>query len=327
MKILLAEDDLVSRLMMQRALTSFGYEVVLAEDGQQAAEILSQRDGPRLALVDWMMPRLDGPGLCREVRRRHRDGSYVYILLLTSKQHSEDIVAGLEAGADDYITKPCGLSELKARLHTGRRILSLEEKLVQAREEMRIKATHDDLTSLWNRSSILGAMNAELERSKRSDRPVSIVLGDIDYFKAINDTHGHQAGDIALKEVAARLKRAVRPYDVVGRYGGEEFLIVLSGCGMSDLAGRAEELRIAVCSTAIQVHRHELPVSISIGAVTCEPCDPAYPLERILARADRAMYQAKHDGRNRVAVANPFRTIGHTEPATAGNELSLAHFA
>lgn len=306
MKILLAEDDRVSRLIMERALKSFGYEVVLAEDGRAAAEILSQRDGPRLALVDWMMPKLDGPGLCREIRSRHRDGGYVYILLLTSKQESEDIVAGLEAGADDYITKPCGFGELKARLHTGRRILILEEKLVKAREEMRIKATRDGLTSLWNRNSILGAMNAELERSIRTGRPVSIALCDIDHFKKINDSFGHLVGDLALRETAARLSRAVRVYDAVGRYGGEEFLIVLSDCSNSDLPARAEELRSAVCAPGIEVQGRELSLSISIGAVTYEPSGASYSMDKILARADLALYQAKHEGRNRSVVAEPF---------------------
>ena len=327
MKILLAEDDRVARLMMERALKSFGYEVVLAEDGREAAEILSRRDGPRLALVDWMMPNLDGPGLCREVRSRHTDGSYVYILLLTSKQGSEDIVAGLEAGADDYITKPCGFGELKARLHTGRRILILEEKLVQAREEMRVKATRDGLTSLWNRNSILGAMTAELERSSRTGRPMSVVLCDIDHFKRINDNFGHLVGDLALREVAARLNRSVRVYDAVGRYGGEEFLIVLSDCSSSDLRARAEELRSAVCAPGIAAQGREVSLSISIGAVACEPCESMYSMDKILARADLALYQAKHEGRNRSVIAEPFAASRRAVFASGAPRVGIADLA
>jgi two-component system cell cycle response regulator len=194
MKILLAEDDPVSRLMMKRTLQNFGYEVVIAENGRRAADILSEQDSPRLALVDWMMPELDGPGLCRQVRDSEREGAYVYIILLTSRQNSDDIVAGLEAGADDYITKPCQNAELKARLQAGCRILSLRESLVEAREEMRVKAMHDGLTSLWNRTSILARMTAELERAARKERFFSIIFCDVDHFKAINDTHGHLAG-------------------------------------------------------------------------------------------------------------------------------------
>jgi diguanylate cyclase (GGDEF)-like protein len=302
MRILVAEDDHLSRLMMQRMLQTFGYEVILAADGRRAVEILSEPDGPRLALVDWMMPELDGVELCREIRS-HRDGSYIYILLLTSKQNSEDIVAGLEAGADDYITKPCQPAELKARLHTGRRILSLEQKLIDAREEMRFQATRDGLTGLWNRSSILTRASSELQRSLTHGRPFSLLLCDIDHFKAINDTHGHLVGDLVLKEVADRLSSAVRPYDAVGRYGGEEFLIVLRDYEHTALADRADQIRSKVASTPVRFQNGELSVSVSIGAVHNTGVQSDLPLEKLLARADAALYRAKREGRNRSVVA------------------------
>lgn len=305
MKILVAEDDPVSRLLMQRTLEKFGYEVVLAEDGRAAVEILSQHDGPRLAIIDWMMPKLDGLGLCREVRNAQREGAYVYILLLTSRQDAEDIVAGLEAGADDYITKPFHPAVLRARLHTGRRILSLEETLVGAREEMRFKATHDALTSLWNRASILSMARSELRRSTREARPFSLLLCDVDHFKRVNDDHGHLAGDVVLEEVARRLISSVRDYDAVGRYGGEEFLIVLSNCDEKSLRTRAEHIRTAVASMPIQTGTAELAVSISIGAMTHCCSESDIPLESILAQADAALYQAKEEGRNRAVLAIP----------------------
>ncbi|MGC2297600.1 MAG: diguanylate cyclase [Acidobacteriaceae bacterium] len=310
MKILIADDDSVSRLLMQRTLQKFGYEVLLAENGRAAAEILSRADGPRLALVDWMMPELDGPGLCRAVRGNQREGSYVYILLLTAKQDSEDIVAGLEAGADDYITKPCHPAELRARLHTGHRILSLEETLVHAREEMRFKATHDALTALWNRGSILSLVRGELHRSARNAAPTSILLCDIDHFKRVNDNYGHLIGDIVLEEVARRLISIVRPYDAVGRYGGEEFLILLSDCEEDCLRRRAEDIRAAVAAIPIQTEAGDLWISISIGAVTCVDMKPDdAPLERILTQADTALYQAKARGRNCTVVAAPLAAI------------------
>ena len=305
MKILIADDDPVSRLLMRRTLEKFGYEVVLAEDGRRAAEILSRADGPRLALIDWMMPELDGPGLCREIRGSQRDTSYVYILLLTSRQDSEDVVAGLEAGADDYITKPCHPSVLRARLHTGCRILSLEETLVRAREEMRFKATHDGLTTLWNRTSILSLVRGELHRSTRESKPTSVLLCDIDHFKRVNDTHGHLVGDNVLEEVAKRLMAAVRPYDSIGRYGGEEFLILLSNCDENGLRSRAEDIRAAVASIPIHTETGELSISISIGAITCEGLNPIPSLEVILAQADAARYRAKAEGRNRAIFASP----------------------
>jgi two-component system, cell cycle response regulator len=305
MKILIAEDDRVSGLLMQRTLEKFGYDVVLAEDGRAAVEILSQHDGPRLALIDWMMPKLDGIGLCREVRSAQRDGAYVYILLLTSRQDAEDVVEGLEAGADDYITKPFHPAVLRARLHTGRRILSLEETLVRAREEMRFKATHDALTSLWNRASILSMARIELLRSAREAQPFSLLLCDIDHFKQVNDNHGHLVGDVVLEEVARRLTYSVRGYDAVGRYGGEEFLIVLGNCDESNLRARAEDIRTAVVSTPIQTGHAELSVSISIGAMTHRCWESDISLESIIARADAALYNAKAEGRNRAAFAVP----------------------
>jgi two-component system cell cycle response regulator len=304
MKILVADDDPISRTLMQRTLQKFGYEVILAENGREAVEILSRSDGPRLALIDWMMPQLDGPDLCKEVRAFHREGEYIYIVLLTSKQGSEDIVAGLEAGADDYITKPCPPAELRARLHTGCRILSLEEKLVQARDEMLFRATHDSLTSIWNRASILSLMRRELERSFRERTATSILLCDVDHFKRINDNHGHLVGDTVLQEVAKRLTSAVRPYDAVGRYGGEEFLILLSHCDNSALGSRSEDVRATIVAAPIVTGAEELSVSVSIGAVTCRHWEPGVPLERVLAQTDAALYRAKTEGRNRTAIAD-----------------------
>jgi two-component system cell cycle response regulator len=305
MKILIADDDPVSRLLMQRTLQKFGYEVLLAADGRAAAEILSKSDGPRLALIDWMMPELNGLDLCREVRNSQHGGSYIYILLLTSKQESQDIVMGLEAGADDYITKPCHPAELRARLHTGRRILLLEETLVQAREEMRFKATHDALTTLSNRSSILALVGSELHRSVRDSTPTSLLLCDVDHFKQVNDNYGHLTGDAVLREVSKRLTSSVRPYDAVGRFGGEEFLILLSNCGKNGVNARAEHIRSAIASTPIQTETGELSISISIGAVTCVDWKADTRLDSVLADADAALYRAKAAGRNCTVFAAP----------------------
>jgi two-component system cell cycle response regulator len=302
-KILLADDDPVSRRLMERMLQRGGYEVITVENGREAARELTAAGGPRLALIDWMMPELDGPAVCREVRSRI-DGAYVYILLLTSKQSSEDIVKGLQAEADDYLTKPCHPAELKARLHTGRRILQLEDKLVEAREDMRFKATHDALTSLWDRGAILALLRSELSRSKREHSSVSVLLCDIDHFKQVNDVHGHQVGDEVLEEVSTRLLDAVRPYDAVGRYGGEEFLIVLNGCSAEDLEVRAEQARKAICGRVFSTSDGSILVSMSIGAITIQDWDKTDAIEPFLKEADEALYRAKAAGRNRVICAN-----------------------
>src|SRR5690242_13517970 len=226
MRILIADDELISRKLLQKTLERAGYEVIAVANGREAADQLCPASGPRLALLDWVMPGLDGPSVCREVRKR-KEQTYVYMVLLTSKESKEDVVAGLESGADDYLTKPFDPEELKARLRTGLRILDLEDRLVEAREEMRFQATHDALTSLLNRGVIMDLLGRELARSRRENLSTAILMCDLDHFKSVNDTYGHVAGDEVLKETAKRLLGSVRSYDFVGRYGGEELLIVL----------------------------------------------------------------------------------------------------
>jgi two-component system cell cycle response regulator len=301
-RILVADDDPVSLRLMEHMLQNSGYKVITVDNGQEAASVLSKADGPRLALIDWMMPGLDGPGVCRAVRGRH-DDAYVYMLLLTSKQSSGDVVQGLEAGADDYLTKPCHPAELKARLHTGRRVLQLEDKLVEAREKMRFKATHDALTSLWDRGAILALLQSELSRSRREHSPVSLLLCDIDHFKEVNDRYGHLAGDEVLQEVSKRLQDAVRSHDAVGRYGGEEFLIVMGGTRGDELKDRAEQVRNAISCLPFSTKHGMIPVSLSLGVTTIEDWDKSLPIEPFLKEADDALYRAKAAGRDRVTYA------------------------
>jgi diguanylate cyclase (GGDEF)-like protein len=307
-KILVADDDPVSLRMIERMLQHIGYDVITADNGRKAADILSAAGGPRLSLIDWMMPQLDGPGLCREIRDRS-DDLYTYILLLTAKHSREDVVIGLKAGADDYLTKPFHPAELEARLNTGRRILRLEDKLVEAREEMRFKATHDGLTSLWNRAAILTLLRSELARSMRDRSAVSLLLCDIDHFKQINDNHGHLVGDEVLQIVSRRLLDSVRLYDAAGRYGGEEFLIVLTGCVGEDLRYRAEQVRMAISSFPIPTTTGPISVSMSVGAITIENWEKALPIELFLKQADDALYQAKAAGRDKVIYANYQLTV------------------
>lgn len=301
-KILLADDDLVSLRLMQRTLENYGYEVVTVTDGLQAAQALCTPGGPRLALIDWMMPGLDGLGVCREVRSRHEE-AYVYILLLTSRQSSDDIVSGLEAGADDYLTKPCHAAELKARLHTGRRVLQLEDKLVEAREEMRFKATHDALTSLWNRAGILTLLRSEISRATRHRTPLSLLVCDIDHFKRINDTYGHPVGDEILQQVSSYLRHLVRPEDCVGRFGGEEFLIVLGDCDQATLQVRANEIREEISRVPFLTQEGSVSVSLSFGAITIEPSSEVIDIDLYVKKADAALYRAKAAGRNCVVYA------------------------
>ena len=301
MKILVADDDAISRSMMQRMLLQSGYEVMVARDGIEAVEKILEKDGPRLVLLDWMMPGLDGPEVCRAIRSASRR-AYVYITLLTSKESKDDLVAGLEAGADDYLTKPCHLEELKARLRTGQRVLQLEDMLVTAREEMRFKATHDALTLLLDRGAILGELSAKLDETSRPEKPFATILCDVDHFKRINDMHGHPVGDEVLREIARRLKSSVRDHDVVGRYGGEEFLLVLNACNQSCLSACAERICETIRSTPIETTAGPIRVSVSAGAVMVGEQLAGRGLDGLLREVDQALYEAKRRGRDRVVL-------------------------
>jgi two-component system cell cycle response regulator len=303
MRILIADDEMMSRKLLQKTLERVGYEVTAVENGRQAAEQLCPAEGPRLALLDWVMPELDGPGVCREVRKR-KEQSYVYMVLLTSKESKEDVVAGLESGADDYLTKPFDPEELKARLRTGLRILNLEDRLVEAREEMRFRATHDGLTALWNRGVILDLLGRELTRSRREHVSTAILICDLDDFKSVNDTYGHLAGDDILKEAAKRLLASVRSYDFVGRYGGEEFLVVLNNCNPAYGFARAEEIRKAISQKPMPSSSGPVPVTMSLGLLLSQEWG-CLPMEELLQEADAALYAAKAAGRNCVKVASP----------------------
>jgi two-component system cell cycle response regulator len=290
MKILAAEDNPVFQTTLRKMLGQWGYNPVMARDGNEAWKILADDNGPRLALLDWMMPGLDGPEICRRIRALKRD-PYVYILLLTGRTESGDLVEGMDAGADDYLTKPFKVHELRVRIRAGRRLLELQDALRQ-------QATHDGLTGLLNRSSILERLKHEVERSEREKHPLAVVMADLDRFKSINDTHGHLAGDQVLREAARRMKASMRAYDSIGRYGGEEFLIVLPGCGAADACHQAERLRDAVAGTPFALENLELKVTCSYGLASSEDSLPA----ALLREADEALYAAKASGRDRVSM-------------------------
>jgi diguanylate cyclase (GGDEF)-like protein len=300
MKILIADDNAVSRRMMEALLVQWGYEVVLADDGSQAWESLQSQAPPRLALLDWMMPGMSGPEICRETRKQI-GRSYTYLVLITAREEKQDIIVGLEAGADDYLTKPVYPDELRARLRTGLRILDLEDQLVAAREEQQYKATHDGLTGLLNRAAISELLRRELGRSKRDGTPCGVLMLDLDHFKAVNDSLGHAAGDFVLCETAKRLTDGVRNYDAVGRFGGEEFLVVLPGCDAEGLITRCEHILQAFRSRPIQTSEGSVSVTISIGGTTSGDWAAATS-DSLVRAADAALYAAKRAGRDRAEV-------------------------
>ena len=304
MRILLAEDSATYRHLIVGHLKDWGFEVVVAKDGAEAWNLLQQPDAPTLALLDWVLPEIDGTELCRRIRRTAVSGSYTYIVLLSVKGETDDLLEGLDAGADDYLVKPFEPLELKARLFVGKRILDLQRELVEARDSLRIAATYDFLTRLLNRGEVLLHLNREMVRGSRENRPVGIILADIDHFKNINDSFGHLAGDAVLVEVASRLKQDLRIYDGAGRYGGEEFLLILPGCDLATTIRRAEKIRQFVSADPIKMGTQKQKVTISMG-VTVAESDRKMSSEALLREADAALYRAKENGRDRVEARAP----------------------
>jgi len=309
-KILIADDSIVSRHLLEATLRKWGYEVTVACDGAEALQILEREDAPALIILDWMMPGMTGLEVCQKIRARGTE-PYIYILLLTSKSQKEDLIEGMDAGADDYITKPFDQNELQVRLRAGTRLVDLQAQLLSAREALREQATRDSLTRLWNRSSILEALGRELARSERESSPLGVVIVDLDHFKYINDNHGHPAGDAVLREAARRMQQSVRQYDSVGRYGGEEFLILLPNCGETESYTQAERLRKQLTQTDINVNDTSLRITASFGVTAALPGEP-WTAEGLIRKADEALYIAKKSGRNRVELL-PFSS----EPAPA----------
>jgi diguanylate cyclase (GGDEF)-like protein len=296
MRILIADDDPVSRRLLEVALVQMGHTVVVVSEGLAAIDALVAIDGPRIAILDWMMPGADGLAVCRAVRQRV--APYVYVILLTARHGQEDMVAALDAEVDEFLTKPFDAIELRGRLHAGERILNLQEGLLRAHDALQHQASHDHLTGLWNRRTVLQQLDREVQRSKRDRSEVAVILADIDHFKLINDTHGHATGDTVLQQVARRLRSVFRAHEYLARYGGEEFLIVLPGCTAERAVGVAERARASIAADPVVAGGQPVPVRISLGvASTVEAgVDPA----ALIAAADVALYQAKAGGRDQV---------------------------
>lgn len=305
MKVLIAEDDVTSRLLLQKVLARWDYEVLATKDGAEAWEALQAPDAPRLVILDWMMPELDGLEVCRRLRQLQTERP-PYVILLTARGETEDVVRGLDAGADDYLGKPYDPEELRARVQVGRRFIELNERLVEAQRALEVLARTDALTGVLNRGAIVKALDEELARSEREHEPLSIGMLDIDHFKRVNDTHGHAAGDAVLREVVARTLGVLRPYDRLGRFGGEEFLVIVPGAREPEALEILERIRLAVRATPVAVQGQDVMqgqdviVTVSLGGAT----RAGESAQQLLVRADDALYAAKEQGRDRVVMAS-----------------------
>jgi diguanylate cyclase (GGDEF)-like protein len=296
MRVLIADDSTISRKLLEAALSKWDYEVTVASNGTEAWERLQGPDAPRMAILDWMMPGLSGPEVCTRVRSRN-NAYYTYLLLVTSRSHKEDLIEGMEAGADDYITKPFDQNELKVRLRPGRRIIELQDELVAAQAALQEQATIDALTKTWNRRTVLELLSRELARTQRRQAPLGVVLCDLDRFKRVNDNYGHPAGDSVLEQTAQRMIASCREYDAVGRYGGEEFLLILPGCDGAAAENQAQRMRIEIERNRITTPQGELQITASFGVTAIEP-GMTTTAEEAIHLADTALYQAKEKGRN-----------------------------
>jgi len=299
MKILVADDDPISRKVIRTCLEDAGHDVIEAHDGAEALEMISRADSPRLLVLDRTMPHVDGMDVCRAIRKKALEPD-VYIILLTGRGEREDIVEGFEAGADDYMTKPFDISELRARVRTGARIVERQTELIAAREQLRSEAMYDSLTGLLNRSAFFDIFQKEVSRADRYETPLALIMADLDHFKETNDRYGHVAGDIVLEETARRLRTSLRVSDSIGRYGGEEFVIMAPGCTVNAAALLAEPFRLCIASTAITVPDDSIFVTMSFGVAGTDDMKTA---DDLLRAADDALYRAKHSGRNRVKSA------------------------
>lgn len=315
MKILLAEDNRFFRRLLEVNLVKWGHEVVGCDDGTEAWRVLSSDDSPQLAILDWEMPGMLGVEICREIRKlQHRP--YVYIILLTAKNLKEDLVEGLESGADDYVTKPFDPVELQVRVRAATRIVKLQEDLLAAVSASERAAKEDSLTRLWNHSAILGILRQELDRASRQRTPLGVIMADVDRFKEVNDTYGHIFGDRVLKTLASTMKSMLRSYDSIGRYGGDEFLIVAPNCSEAQMKHLAERLCAAVHPELKKITPEEFNCTMSLG-VACTNGMSYEDADRIVKAADQALYHAKNNGRNRVHV------FEGSEPVKVANQQVL----
>ncbi|MCM3870231.1 MAG: diguanylate cyclase [Pyrinomonadaceae bacterium] len=309
MKILIAEDETVSRRVLRMTLESWGHEVIEACDGAAAWQILQHPDSPKFAILDLTMPEMDGITVCHQVRQ-NQNATPVYIILLTSKSSKSDIVMGLEAGADDYVTKPFDADELHARVKVGIRMVELQVSLAQrvaeleqAQETLRNLSLTDDLTGLYNRRGFFALADPHLKTARRAKRKVSLIYIDMDDLKGINDTHGHKEGSNALQEIADILRGTFRSSDIMARIGGDEFVILETYGEQNEAPNSVARLQDNLRRRNIEsVRDYELSLSIGVALVESED---SLTIEALLTRGDGLMYEQKRNKRRQQESLGP----------------------
>jgi len=300
LKIVVADDSPVYRKLVEGALSGKQYTVFFARNGREAVDLISQYQ-PAIVITDWEMPDVTGLELCGQIRRDSE--AYIYIVLLTSNTKKDQIIQGLEAGADDYLTKPFHAGELLARIAVGRRVAELHRELQAKNHVLEELALTDPLTGLSNRRAVEHWAARELSGAVRHGFPFWVVMADLDRFKAVNDTYGHDAGDQVLKEFAAMLNANTRASNICGRIGGEEFVLALAHVDRAGVQIAIERIRLQLEIRAFTFGRATLKVTASFGVAGLQG-NPAPEFDQMLRKADAALYEAKRQGRNRIEFAD-----------------------
>lgn len=302
MRILIAERDVASRRVLEMALTQWGQDVICSSDGAETFQILQGPGAPELVILDWALHGMDGLQICREIAK----GAVTpppYAILLADRAQGQDPLAGMEAGAHDCLVKPFDADDLRIRLKAGQRFLEMQRELGTARNTLRTTVAVDPLTGLWNRGTLLEHLGREVERARRENAALGVILADLDDFKAVNDAYGHTVGDAVLQEVGKRLSRSLRPYDGIGRLGGDEFLIVSPGCDFDATVSLAERLRACIASHLVKVGSKMVPISLSAGVAAAGSSSSMREADAFVRAAETALHQATEQARNRVAIA------------------------
>jgi diguanylate cyclase (GGDEF)-like protein len=300
MKVLVAEDDLTTCTTLTALLEKWGYKTIAVADGRKAWELLQSVDAPKLIILDWNMPEMNGLEVCSRLRQA-KTTNPPYIILLTSRHKKTDTVKGLDAGANDYVVKPFDSDELLARVRVAHKMLDLQSDLNKARDDLLYQAMHDQLTGIFNRRALLEILKKELSRAGREFRGLCVCMCDIDHFKLVNDKYGHKVGDEVLCGFISTMNNELREYDTIGRIGGEEFVILIPTPERQINKTLCERLCSSVANTEFFTSAGPISITVSIGVTSNTESDS---VDSMLARADTALYRAKLEGRNRVAFSH-----------------------
>lgn len=328
MRILIAEDDLVSSRVLAITLTNWGHDVVITDNGLEAWAVLQQGNAPRLAIIDWMMPGLDGPEICRRIRSDTKTAA-TYIILLTALRQKENMVAGLEAGADDYLTKPFDRDELRVRLQAGARIVELQCSMAErvnelegaiverklAEDALRNLSLTDDLTGLYNHRGFFKLAEHHLNLAQRNQQSSLLFYADLDGLKEINDTFGHSEGSLAIAKTAQVLSKTFRTTDIIARLGGDEFVVLAQDALLDETGHMIARLEENLRSLNDQNER-QYRLSLSVGAVLIDP-DSDLSIDQLIRKADQAMYGHKRGKKHlsRSTLHAGFKSNGDPGPS------------